>query len=102
MVTNISVLTRKLLRERLAELYPGQEDELFRFCLTSNQVPFGYSHPDTILDLVAPNTPIDDNLRLFYVFLCSYYFLLDAGVDGDLPTRTSIIALTPLFHLGNL
>jgi len=96
---DISALTRKLLRERLAELYPGQEYELFYFCLTSNQVPFGYSHPDMILDLVAPNTPIDDNLRLFYVFLCSYYFLLDAAVDGHLPTRTSIVTLTPLLHL---
>jgi hypothetical protein len=61
-------------------------------------VPLGYVHPDLFLELLPNKFNIEavETLRIGYVLLAAYYFLLDAIVDGHLKNPMDALYISHL------
>ena len=79
-------------------LFPGDENKLRRFYRSSRGIPLGYEHTGMLAELcdVKLDSAGFKELTLGYVLLSSYYFLLDAVVDGHLEDVTDSVYLTQL------
>lgn len=86
------------LRACLHELFPADAAELLPLCCTAAGIPHGYTHARILADLVggSPAAAAFADLRLGYVLLTSYYYLLDAVVDNHLAAPRHQLHLTHL------
>jgi hypothetical protein len=87
--------------ERIRECYPNESDKLIKLCYHGLAEPLGYYHPEMVQHLMGVDLEKERmlNLRLGYVFLSSYYFLLDAVVDEHLDNSDHCLYLTHLLSL---
>jgi hypothetical protein len=84
--------------------FPDDADALLQLCLLGGSLsfPVGFSHPQLLLELVpeesVPESAFED-MSAGYVFLCSYYFLLDSVCDHHVADSSSASYLTQLCML---
>lgn len=88
---------KKQVYSRLCSLFPNDAPDLMRLCIR-NDFPLGYNHPDLALELVdavIPEKALAD-LRVGYVFISAYYFLLDSVADKHLENDSDLVYLSHL------
>lgn len=87
-----------LLTDCLATLFPHDVEPLTRLCMLDFPIPLGFKHIDAWLEAmdVSMDGQVLANLRLGYVMLSGYYFLLDAVTDGHLESPTDALYLSHL------
>ena len=85
----------------LHEAFPEDAVALLRLCNHGLDQPLGIDHPFIIEDLVGKKLSKKDfeNIRLGYVMVTAYYFLLDAVVDDHLENKLQSLYLTHLLTL---
>lgn len=85
----------------LHEAFPEDAEILLRLCNHGLEQPLGFDHPFIIADLVGKKLSEKDfeNIRLAYVMVTAYYFLLDAVVDDHLENKLQSLYLSHLLTL---
>jgi hypothetical protein len=89
------------ISKALHEAFPEDAKVLLRLCNHGLDQPLGFDHPFIIEDLVGKNLSEKDfeNIRLAYVMVTAYYFLLDAVADDHLENKLHSLYLTHLLTL---
>ena len=91
------------LKQYIELFFPGVQNEITRLCSSIHNEPIGYHHIDIMTELLG----IDDvkvdthsDIRIGYVFITSYYYLLDAVIDRHLSRKKDSVYLTCLISSG--
>jgi hypothetical protein len=103
MLNQDKISSETLLSNYLKRLFPDDQDALMRLCLSRYNEPFGYHHVDLqteLLGLEHKRIDVDQDIRIGYVFLTSYYYLLDATIDDHLTKEDDRLYLTHLLSAG--
>lgn len=78
--------------------YPFDADTILKLCLNEVGFPSGYYHIDILLDALKVDFPDykKEELRIVYIYLTAYYFLLDSTIDGHIEVKEHNLFLTHL------
>src|SRR6267154_1156613 len=96
----ISILPPEaVVRNHVERIWPETlRHRAVKFYLSESGYPYGFSHPDVLADITGGDLDAEtqQDLRMGYVSLCAYYFLLDSIIDSHLENITDAVHLTPL------
>lgn len=97
-VTDRKEEASEIVRSHLASIYPNDVPQLHALCVHRINYPLGFEHPKALAQMFDANINNEafEELRLGYVYLCAYYFLLDATVDEHLSEKNAPLYLTHL------
>lgn len=91
--------TIAFLRQGIKKLFPHDVDIIVRLCLLEDYSVLGFDHIDIwseTLDAHLSESVLED-LRVGYILLSAYYFLLDAVMDGHVAEVEDPLYLSHLF-----
>lgn len=85
----------------IARFFPKETDALVRLSLNEDGHPFCFNHIDLFHEMIGfPFKDEDrDELRMGYVTLSAYYFLLDAVIDNHLHNESDALYLSHFFSM---
>lgn len=91
----------ELIYNSLSDAFGNDAEQLMIFCYHGLNQPLGIDHPLIIQNLVGGSLSKSDfeNVKVGYVLITAYYFLLDAVVDEHLKNKLHPLYLTHLLAL---
>jgi len=93
-----TIISANKFRKSIQEDFPKDKSNIFRLCINGMGLPVGYSHIDILLDSlnVKINKVLTEELRVGYIYLSGYYFLLDSIIDEHIENKEDCLYLTHL------